>query len=65
MRGGRKIDRRGASTGKEDAIPIPVVIVFAGFRVGVADGRPRNRQHEHMPLHSSCVMGTGRSAAGC
>jgi hypothetical protein len=40
MRGGQNIDRRGARTGEEGAIQIPVVTVCADSRTGVADGSP-------------------------
>ena len=40
MRGGRNIDRRGARTGEEGAIQIPVVTICAESRTGVAGGSP-------------------------
>jgi len=57
-RGGRNIDPRDVRTGEEVAIQIPVVTAFAGCGAAVADGSPRNKQHEHIPVQSSCVKGT-------
>jgi hypothetical protein len=65
VRGGRNIERRGVRTGEEGAIPIPVVTLWAESRTGAAAGSPWKRQHEHMPLHSSCVMGTGCPVVAC
>jgi hypothetical protein len=59
MRGGRNMDRHGASRGEEKAIQIPVVTVCVGCRTGVSDGSPWKMQHEHTPLHSSCDTGAG------
>jgi hypothetical protein len=40
MRGGRNIEGRGARTGEEGAIQIPVVTLCAESRTGVAGGSP-------------------------
>jgi len=58
-RGGRNIDPRDAWTGEKGAIQISVGTAFAGCGEAVTDGSPRNRQHEHMPLQSSCVAAAG------
>ena len=65
MRGGRKMEERGARTGEDGSGKLPTVTLSFKARTEFALGSPWKPQHEQMPLQSSGFKGTGCWTSGC
>ena len=65
VRGGRKMEERGATTGEDGVGQLPAVTLFLKARMGLAFGSPWKPQHQQMPLQVSGWAGSGYLASGC